>query len=81
MQTTDIFYLSLSLGALVLAGCVLMLSLKLKDILENVKLITDDAASVSADISSIKDGLKSMVINFIQNMLEKAKKGGEKSGK
>jgi hypothetical protein len=78
MGTVDYFYISLSLSVLVLAGCVLMLSLKIKEILENVRSVTEDAASVSTDILSIKDGLKTSIISLVQNLLEKAKKGGEK---
>lgn len=78
MGTVDYFYISLTIGVLVLAGCVLMISIKIKDILENVRMLTEDAASVSSDILSIKDGLKTTIISLVQNLLEKAKKGGEK---
>lgn len=67
---------------MVLVGCAVVISVELFRVLRDVHEVTEKVAGLTNDVSALKDGVKLAVLTVIQNLLEKAKKGGAKtSGK
>jgi len=77
MTAADFFYVCLGAGFLTLVLCAVVITFQVWKILANVQSVTADAAGVTADLTSLKEGIKVAAINLVQNLLEKAKgKGG-----
>ena len=81
MSGIDFFYISLGAGSLVLAGCAVVITVRIWKILGDVQSVTEDVADTTADVAQLKDGIKVAVINLVQNLLEKAKSKGGASKK
>lgn len=69
--------MSLGGGFLVLIGCAVVVTVQVYKILGDVRKVTYDAADVVGDVYSLKNGLKVLLLTFIQNTLEKAKGRGK----
>ena len=78
MSASDFFYISLGVGFLVLIACGVALTWQFWKILSDVRKVSFEVADVVGDVYLLKKGLKVAVLTFVQNMLEKAKGGGDK---
>ena len=73
MSAVEFFYVSLGAGFLILVGCAVVVTVQIWRILADVKSVTEDVSGTTADLASLKDGIKMTVINLTQGLLEKAK--------
>jgi hypothetical protein len=78
MPAVDFFYVSLGAGFILLIVSLVVVAVQISRILENVRRVTGDAAEVTEDVTTIKNGIKIAILSVAQNFLEKAK-GEEKS--
>lgn len=71
----ELFYLSLSLGFLVLVLCAVMISHQVLQILTDVKKITEDVSGATGDVTAIREGMKVGSMKLVSYILGKIKKG------
>ena len=57
---------------------MIVVAVQVSRILENVRRVTGDAAEVTSDVTTIKNGVKVAILSLAQGLLEKAKDGGSK---
>lgn len=62
MSTQDIFYLSLSIGFIILISFVSLAAFQLSQALKSLKRVLDSAGNISEDVEAVKNQIKSGVL-------------------
>jgi hypothetical protein len=77
MMPVDYFYVSLSVGFLILVGCVVAVSVQLFRVLGDIKSVTGNLVGAVSDVVSVKENLKLIVSAAIEKFIDRI---GERKG-